>query len=179
MCWVVKHKSGTVLFRTDNIETARDRKRAGWRVEMQIKIKKCREGAVIPQYATAGAACFDLCAVLDKDVFVYDTHPAIIPTGLQFEIPEGYALMIYSRSGHGFKNDVRLSNCVGVIDSDYRGELMVKLTQDSDSWSGFRVSNGDRIAQAMIIPVNQVSFEQVDTLSDTMRGDGGFGSTGK
>lgn len=146
---------------------------------MQIKIKKCREGAVIPQYATAGAACFDLCAVLDEDVFVSDQYPAIIPTGLQFEIPEGYTLMIYSRSGHGFKNDVRLSNCVGILDADYRGELMVKLTQDSDSWSGFRVSNGDRIAQAMIIPVNQVSFEEVDTLSDTVRGDGGFGSTGK
>lgn len=146
---------------------------------MQIKIKKCREGAVIPQYATAGAACFDLCAVLYEDVFVYDKYPVIIPTGLQFEIPEGYALMIYSRSGHGFKNDVRLSNCVGILDVDYRGELMVKLTQDSDSFSGFLVSNGDRIAQGMIIPVNQVSFEEVDMLSDTARGDGGFGSTGK
>lgn len=146
---------------------------------MKVKIKKCREGAVIPQYSTVGAACFDLCAVLDEDIFVHDTYPAIITTGLQFDIPEGYALMVYSRSGHGFKSDVRLSNCVGVIDSDYRGELMVKLTQDSESWSGFRVSSGDRIAQAMIIPVGRVSFEEVDTLSDTVRGDGGFGSTGK
>lgn len=145
---------------------------------MQIKIKKCRECAVIPQYATAGAACFDLCAVLDERVVVCSTDPKIIPTGLQFEIPVGYVMMVYSRSGHGFNDDVRLANCVGVIDSDYRGELMVKLSVD-DIDGGFRVCNGDRIAQAMIIPVNQVRFEEVDTLSDTVRGDGGFGSTGK
>ena len=146
---------------------------------MQIKIKKCREGAVIPQYATAGAACFDLCAVLDNEKIVTDNHPAIIPTGLQFEIPVGYVMIVYSRSGHGFKYDVRLANCVGVVDSDYRGEVMVKLTHDGDDYHGLKVSNSDRIAQAMIIPVNQVSFEEVDTLSDTVRGEGGFGSTGK
>lgn len=146
---------------------------------MKVKIKKCREGAAIPQYATTGAACFDLFAVLEEDVFVSDSYPAAIPTGLQFEIQDGYVMMVYSRSGHGFKNDVRLSNCVGVIDSDYRGEVMVKLTQDSESWSGLRVSNGDRIAQAMIIPVNQVSFEEVESLSDTVRGEGGFGSSGR
>ncbi len=145
---------------------------------MKLKVKKIHHDAVIPQYATSGAACFDLCAVLNEDVFVSDSYPAIIPTGLQFEISEGYVMMIYSRSGHGFNHDVRLANCVGVIDSDYRGEVKVKLANDSESWAGLRVSNGDRIAQAMIMPVTQVTFEETDTLSDTERGTGGFGSTG-
>lgn len=86
-------------------------------------------------------------------------------------------MMVYSRSGHGFKSDTRLANCVGVIDSDYRGELMVKLTYDGNE-CGELIQPGDRIAQAMIIPVEQVQFELADELSDTERGTGGFGSTG-
>ena len=87
-------------------------------------------------------------------------------------------MLVYSRSGHGFKHDTRLANCVGVIDSDYRGELMVKLTYDGAEDGPF-IEPGDRIAQAMIVPVSQVSFDVVDELSDTVRGSGGFGSTGK
>jgi len=148
---------------------------------LKLKVKKCREGAVIPQYATTGAACFDLHAVIEDDIgeFVTDYYPGTFATGLQFEIPEGHVMMVYSRSGHGFKNDVRLANCVGVIDSDYRGELMVKLTNDSESYDGLQVNHGDRIAQAMVIPVQQVRFEEVSELNDTERGTGGFGSTGK
>lgn len=86
-------------------------------------------------------------------------------------------MFIFSRSGHGFKSDTRLSNCVGVIDSDYRGEVMVKLTCDS-ARSSLVVSNGDRIAQAVIIKYDQVEFEESDDLSETERGAGGFGSTG-
>ena len=86
-------------------------------------------------------------------------------------------MLVYSRSGHGFKYGVRLANCVGVIDSDYRGEVGVKLTADQTS-EGFFVRNGDRIAQAMIVPVDRVEFEEVEKLSDTDRGTGGFGSTG-
>jgi len=145
---------------------------------MIIKIKKLHERAMIPTFATEGAACFDLYAMVEdsKKVSIYKHSPAIIRTGLSFEIPKGHAMMIYSRSGHGFKNDVRLSNCVGVIDSDYRGEVKVKLASDG---GGFGVSHGDRIAQAMIIPVPAIEgFLVSNELSETERGDGGFGSTG-
>lgn len=147
---------------------------------LNVKIKKCRDGAIIPQYATDGSACFDLHAyIADGPESVTDKYPSLISTGLKFEIPEGHVMMIYSRSGHGFNHDVRLANCVGVIDSDYRGEVKVKLTNDSESYDGLWVAHGDRIAQAMIIPVQQVKFEEVSELSDTERGTGGFGSTGK
>ena len=145
---------------------------------MNIKIKKLHERAMIPTFATEGAACFDLYAMIedDKKVPIYKHSPAIIRTGLSFEIPHGYAMMIYSRSGHGFNNDVRLSNCVGVIDSDYRGEVKVKLAADGNE---FYVSYGERIAQAMIIPVPAIEgFLVSNELSETERGDGGFGSTG-
>ena len=91
-------------------------------------------------------------------------------------------MMVYSRSGHGFNRNTRLSNCVGVIDSDYRGELLVKLTMDDefiDPEIELEVKQGDRIAQAMLIPIEQVSFEMVEELSETKRGTGGLGSTGK
>ncbi len=141
---------------------------------MQVKINKLHPDAVIPKYATPGAACFDLHAVSTA----YVNSSAIIDTGLAFEIPQDHVMLIFSRSGHGFKNDVRLANCVGIIDSDYRGEVKVKLTCDSQDYS-LSVNHGDRIAQAMILPVQQVSFLEVDELSNTERGAGGFGSTGK
>lgn len=145
-----------------------------------MNIYLSRPGARIPTYATSGSACFDIYAVLDEPVPVCNGEPVIIPTGLKFDIPVGYALIIYSRSGHGFNSDVRLSNCTGVIDSDYIGELMVKLTQDVDHCEGvFWVNHGDRIAQGMLIPVEQVTFKQVNEppRQKTDR-QGGFGSTG-
>jgi len=147
-----------------------------------LKIKKIHPDAITPTYATDGSACFDLyaCGIGVEDCqAVYPEFSQLIRTGLAFEIPKGHVMMIYSRSGHGFKNDIRLSNCVGVIDSDYRGELMVKLCSDAVHLDdGMDVKDGDRIAQAMIIPVDRVEFEVVEELSDTERGDGGFGSTG-
>jgi dUTP pyrophosphatase len=148
-----------------------------------IKVKKVHPDAVIPKLATFGAACFDLHAV---DIYhhpVLPTTPLKVRTGLMFEIPPGYALMIYSRSGHGFKSNIRLSNCVGVIDSDYRGEVMVSLYRDQGVndyglASTVKISKGDRIAQAMLIPVPGVTFKEVTELSSTERGEGGFGSTG-
>ena len=146
---------------------------------IELKVKKLHPDAIIPTYATDGAACFDL-HVVD----VGDQHPLyyqnghVFRTGLSFEVPQGYALMIYSRSGHGFKHGARLSNCVGVIDSDYRGEVMVKLYADISTNDPLRVSSGDRIAQAMVIELPTVSLEEVDELGDTVRGTGGFGSTG-
>ena len=182
MTWNVMHKSGTVLFTTKDKFIALNRAQYGWRVEemSEMNIYLSRPGARIPTYATSGSACFDIYAVLDEPVPVCNGEPVIIPTGLKFDIPVGYALMIYSRSGHGFNSDVRLSNCTGVIDSDYIGELMVKLTQDVDHCEGvFWVNHGDRIAQGMLIPVEQVTFKQINEppQQKTDR-QGGFGSTG-
>lgn len=149
---------------------------------MNLKVKMCHPGARLPTYASAGAACFDLYAVVDHPGELFQGTGILVRTGLIFDIPEDYVLMVYSRSGHGFKHDVRLANCVGVIDSDYRGEVMVKLTRDESpgSWlDPFTISQGDRIAQAMLMPVQQITFEQVQEVGATVRGDGGFGSTGK
>lgn len=146
---------------------------------MNIKIKKLSQNAITPTYGTEGAACFDLYSLEDGDVSV--DSPKVFKTGVSFEVPENHVMLVFSRSGQGFKDDVRLSNCVGVVDSDYRGEVKVKLAKDySDPYEGaYYVSRGDRIAQAMIIPVNQVNFEVVGELSDTQRGVKGYGSTGK
>jgi dUTP pyrophosphatase len=142
---------------------------------MQVKVKKLNANAVLPQYATAGAACFDLVCVNDVMITPGREHVAL-RTGLAFEIPEGYVMMVYSRSGHGFKNGIRLANGTGVIDSDYRGEVMVKM--HNDGASAVHVTAGERIAQAMIVPVPQVQLILADELSDTARGSGGIGSTG-
>lgn len=146
---------------------------------MKIKIKKLHTDAIVPKYATSGAACFDFHAIDCKPTEICHVVPRTFRTGLAFDIPDGLVMIVYSRSGHGFKNDTRLSNCVGVIDSDYTGEVMVRLTSDSVQSDVLRVCSGDRIAQAMIIPVTQVNeFEIVDELKQTARGAGGFGSTG-
>jgi dUTP pyrophosphatase len=146
-----------------------------------IKIKKLRDNAIMPTYATDGSAAFDLYSTIDCAV----NARIAIPTGLAFEIPNGCCMKVYSRSGHGFNHSVRLANCVGIIDSDYRGELLVKLTGDhSHLHGGGRVEScleikvGDRIAQGIIVPVEQVQFEWSNELSSTERGTGGFGSTG-
>ena len=150
---------------------------------MKLKVKKLHPDAILPKYATDGAACFDLHALGPADRF-YDgqeitEQPLTLETGLAFEVPKGHVMLIFSRSGHGFMNDTRLANCVGVIDSDYRGEVMVRLTRDG-AWETkpLRVRPGDRIAQAMIVPIPQVELELVDELTSTERGTGGLGSTG-
>lgn len=141
-----------------------------------VKVKKTHSAARIPVYATPGAACFDLHSV---DVGVVRARDAKdFSCGLAFEIPDDHVMLVFSRSGHGFKHDVRLCNSVGVVDSDYRGDVAIKLRNDND-FSDLLVNPGDRIAQAMIIPVDQVTFEVVDQLSSTKRGVGGFGSTGQ
>ena len=153
-----------------------------------LKVKLKHKDVKLPSYSTVGAGCFDIRAdTCDQmrdaiygdrwNAFVEPSGSVVFGTGLFFEVPEGKVLMVYSRSGHGFKNDVRLSNCVGIIDSDYRGELKVKLTNDNPEWE-FCVLKGDRIAQAMLIDVEQVQFEVVDELTETERGTGGLGSTG-
>ena len=146
---------------------------------MQIKIKKVHPDAVIPKFATNGAACFDLHAVDCGDgAPIFAGSALTIRTGLAFEIPPGNVMLIFSRSGHGFNNDVSLSNAVGVIDSDYRGEVHVKLRNDSGLGAVFRAHPGDRIAQALILPLPHIQLVESMDLSDTERGAGGFGSTG-
>ena len=148
---------------------------------MELKIKKRDDSIITPTYATAGAACFDIYSTEDKIIAAENSET--FNTGLSFEIPDDHVMLVFSRSGHGFKNDVRLSNCVGVIDADYRGILGVKLSNDSQFTEEFEkdfvVRKGDRIAQAMLIPVEQVSFLVVDEISDTVRGAGGLGSSGR
>lgn len=146
---------------------------------MKLKIKRLYPDAVIPKYATDGAACFDLHAFgCGNQHPVYSGMAHTFRTGLAFEIPPGHVVLIFSRSGHGFKNDTRLANAVGVLDQDYRGEVMVRLTRDGGSSDVLRVNHGDRIAQAMILELPHVHIEEVDELSETARGAGGFGSTG-
>lgn len=140
---------------------------------MKINIVLKDKDAAVPIYGTDGAVCFDFFAINNAWVARYE--PGVFPTGLEMEIPYGYGLFIFSRSGHGFNNDIRLGNCVGVIDSDYRGEVKIKLTADGGEPKLFR--KGDRIAQGCILPVPRVQFNVVEKLSDTIRGAGGFGST--
>ena len=143
---------------------------------LAISFKRTDPRATLPRYATDGSGCFDLFALTDVQVRV--DHPVAVDTGLAFEIPEGYVMLIFSRSGMGFKHDVRLSNCVGVIDSDYRGSVQVKLTRDATHGASyFRVDSA--IAQAIIIPFPRVEFYEVDELVATARGTAGFGSTDK
>lgn len=150
---------------------------------MKLKIKKLHPAAIIPKYATAGAACFDLHALPGNNrTFLFKDYPVLYRTGLSVEIPEGWVMLIFSRSGHGFKDSIRLSNCTGVVDSDYRGEIMVRLVrdlQDHDRPGPVTIDDGDRIAQAMLVRVEQWELVEAEDLSDTERGEGGFGSTGK
>lgn len=140
---------------------------------INVKIKKLHPDAIMPTYGSDGAACFDLHCIGSAYVDSY----YVFDTGLAFEIPEGHVMLVFSRSGHGFNNDIRLANCVGVIDHDYRGDVKVKLRCDSLR-GGLAVKRGDRIAQAMIIPYPKVGFVWAVELSDTDRGACGFGSTG-
>lgn len=147
---------------------------------MDLKIKMS-EGAKMPSYATPGSACFDIFAINAKRIA---DNVVEYGTGLFFEIPEGYVMKVYSRSGHGFRYQTRLTNCVGIIDSDYRGELKVQLIADlvfldeNEERETLKFDDFSKaIAQAEIVPVEQVTFKQVDSLSETQRGSNGFGST--
>lgn len=152
---------------------------------MRLKVKRLHPAAQMPRYATTGSACFDLHALVRDDpsdwvtpIEVSQAKAATIRTGLAIEVPRGFALLVFSRSGHGFSKGVRLANCVGVIDSDYRGEILVRLTGDING-AGIEIRHGDRIAQAMLVQAPWLDLDEVDELSDTQRGTGGFGSTGE
>ena len=143
----------------------------------KINIKViANSGAVVPEYKTAGAAGADICALVEAPVTIPAGKYTMIPTGLFFEIPEGYEVQVRPRSGLAAKNGVTVLNTPGTIDSDYRGEIKVILINLGEK--DFVINSGDRIAQMVIAPVTQASFEITDSLSDTERGAGGFGSTG-
>lgn len=134
------------------------------------------DGAVLPEYKTAGAAGADVCALLDEPVTLAPMQHALIPTGLSFAIPAGYEVQVRPRSGLAAKNGITCLNAPGTIDSDYRGEvkvILINLGQEP-----FTVRNGDRIAQLVVAPVTTGDFRAVTELDVTARGNGGFGSTG-
>ena len=143
----------------------------------RISVKKLRLGAVLPTYGTEYSAGADLYACLDEPVIIEPGKTVMIPTGLAMELPAGYAGLIYARSGLSVKRGLAPANKVGVIDADYRGEFMVALLNHGSTAQ--TVEHGERIAQLVITPVFTPGFTEVAELSDTARGAGGFGSTGK
>ena len=142
-----------------------------------IRIKKLHPAATIPTYGSTEAAGADLYACLDESVTIPAGKTVFIPTGIALEVPAGCAGLIYARSSMGTKRGLAPANKVGVIDSDYRGEVMVALHNDSPVPR--TVKHGERIAQLVVMPYLPVAFEEASELSDTARGEGGFGSTGK
>lgn len=143
----------------------------------KLRVKKLREEAVLPERKTPGSAGYDLCACIGREFTIEPGELVIIPTGIAMEVPAGCAGMIFTRSGLGVKHGITVSNGVGVIDSDYRGEVHVGLRNSSRA--AYTVRPGERIAQLIVLPVCLPPVEEIDELSETQRGEGGFGSTGK
>ena len=142
-----------------------------------MRIKKLRANAIIPTYGSASAAGADLYACLEADAVIEPGRTVFIPTGLAMAVPEGFAGLIYARSSMGAKRGLAPANKVGVVDSDYRGEIRVVLLNHSKQPQ--ILEPGERVAQFVITPVLQPQYELVEELTDTDRGAGGFGSTGK
>lgn len=143
-----------------------------------LKIKKVRENAKVPQRATEGSAGIDLCAAIDEPVLLKKGATAVIPTGIAIALPSSnYGAFVFARSGLAVKHGIGLLNSVGVIDSDYRGEIMVGVINQIDE--EYTIQPGERIAQMVIMPVSTMPVEEVCELEETERGAGGFGSTGK
>lgn len=144
---------------------------------MKVNVKKLRDGATLPSYGSKEAAGADLYACTDGALTIAPGETKFIPTGIALELPLGYAGFIYARSGIACKRGLAPANKVGVIDSDYRGEVMVALHNHSNTEA--QIENGERVAQLVVAPYLTVLFEEADELCDTERGEGGFGSTGK
>ena len=142
-----------------------------------VRVKKLRENAMLPTYGSQWAAGADLYACLEEPVTIEPHKTVFVPTGIAMEVPAGYAGLIYARSSMGAKRGLAPANKVGVVDSDYRGEVMVALHNHGTEPQ--TVSGGERVAQLLITPVLAPAFEETEVLSDTVRGAGGFGSTGK
>ena len=142
----------------------------------KILIKKLSSEVLTPKYETVGSSGMDLAAHIEKNLIINSGDKALVPTGFSLSIPKGYEVQIRPRSGLAAKSGITVLNTPGTIDSDYRGEvkiILINLSKDK-----FVIRNGDRIAQMVVCPVEQVSVEEVKELSGTDRGGGGFGSTG-
>ena len=143
---------------------------------IEIKIKRLSDTAKIPTRESSCAAGYDLYADIPEDITINPHETMKINTGVAMEIPEGYFGGIAARSGLATKEGLRPANCYGIVDSDYRGQIIVALHNDSDEV--MTVEPGERVAQAIVLPFYQIGLEEVDELSETDRGEGGFGSTG-
>ena len=142
-----------------------------------LKIRKVSENAIIPKRATGGSAGLDLCACIDAPITLNGGETALIPTGLAIELPSAeYGAFVFARSGLAIKRGIGLLNSVGVIDSDYRGEIKVGVINQIGE--AYTIEPGERVAQMVILPVSMMPVEEVETLGETDRGAGGFGSTG-
>ena len=144
---------------------------------VKILIKKTNKEVITPKYKTDGSSGVDLSAFLEKKVIIKPNSSELIPTGLQVAIPEELEIQIRPRSGLAAKESIGVLNSPGTIDSDYRGELKIILFNHGKE--DFIINNGDRIAQMVLVPIVKMEFEEVDSLPNTVRGQGGFGSTGK
>lgn len=147
------------------------------KVEVNIKFLDNNKEKKVPFYASQGAAGMDLTACLEESITLKPLERALVPTGIAISLPsEKYGAFIFARSGLASKHGITLANCVGVVDSDYTGEIKVALVNLSNK--EYTIENGERIAQMVIMEVNQANFTVVDELAKTERGSGGFGSTG-
>ena len=144
---------------------------------VKILIKKLNSKVKLPKYKTDGSSGMDLMAFLDKPISIMPQKSGLIPTGLSIAIPDNTEVQIRPRSGLAAKNHISVLNTPGTIDSDYRGELKVILYNHGSE--EFIVNNDDRIAQMILVPIIKATFEEVENLPDSIRGEGGFGSTGK
>ena len=144
---------------------------------VKILIKKLNPKVKLPKYKTDGSSGMDLMAFLSKPISIMPQKSELIPTGLSIAIPDNTEVQIRPRSGLAAKNNISVLNTPGTIDSDYRGELKVILYNHGSE--EFIVNNDDRIAQMILVPIIKATFEEVENLPETIRGDGGFGSTGK
>ena len=142
-----------------------------------LKIERLEHNKNIPQYQTEGAAGMDLCAAIEEPIELKPLERRLIPTGLKIELEHGYEAQVRPRSGLSIKHGITLINCVGTIDEDYRGEVCVPLVNISNET--YTIQPQERIAQMVIARVEQAQIEVVTELSETVRGEGGFGSTGK
>ena len=144
---------------------------------VKVLIKKLDPTVEIPSYKTKGASGMDLMAFIKQPIKLPPKSSCLVPTGLSVAFSEEYEIQIRPRSGLAAKNNISVLNTPGTIDSDYRGEIKVILFNHSNS--EFVINNKDRIAQMILVPINKMSLEEVENLPDTLRGKGGFGSTGK
>ena len=141
-----------------------------------VMIQKMRECAKIPAYATDGSAAVDLCAAIDEEITLAPGERRLIPTGIAISIPKGTVAILSARSGLSYKKGIAAANGIGVIDSDYRGEIF--FSSVNLSTEPYTVAPGERICQMMLMPVFAMNFTEVESLDETLRGAGGFGSTG-